>query len=457
MLLVADVKHSLLRDVTDAEKNYFGIDKLNVVRSTIPAVTHIDNSARVQTVTKGTNPRYHALISRFEELTGCAVIVNTSFNVRDEPIVCTPEDAYRCFMGSELDLLVIGDAVLWKEQQLPPLSAEVSLGDQLFPARLLACLKAPGRPDNTGARTDRRRLSRRRNFGMLYPDQNGVPSLLVGVGVKGSQITPKVKSFYEEHPFPNYDGLQDFGDLVVRGQSRPFAKNLKSAIGSNKLVLECGCGTGQLSQFLSLNNNHVLGVDLSAASLKLAVDHKRDNNLARTGFAQMNIFDLAVKDGTFDVVISTGVLHHTRDAQRAFAAIVRKVKPGGIVVVGLYNWFARAPTFIRSKLIGLLGPQIDYVVRNRIHDRRKAEIWIKDQYYNPHETWHSIDEVLHWFDSNRISYLNCFPSILGASGAGLFTSNAATSKLQRILTQLSWLGSIANEGALFVMTGRREA
>lgn len=127
---------------------------------------------------------------------------------------------------------------------------------------------------------------------------------------------------------------------------------------------------------------------------------------------QMNIFDLAVKDNTFDVVISTGVLHHTRDARRAFSAIVQKAKPGGIVVVGLYNWFARVPTSIRSKLISLVGPEIDYVVRNRIRDRRKAEIWIKGQYYNPHETWHSIDEVLGWFEENQISYLNCFPKIL---------------------------------------------
>ena len=170
----------------------------------------------------------------------------------------------------------------------------------------------------------------------------------------------------------------------------------------------------------------------------------------------MNIFDLAVKDNTFDVVISTGVLHHTRDARRAFSAIVQKAKPGGIVVVGLYNWFARVPTSIRSKLISLVGPEIDYVVRNRIRDRRKAEIWIKGQYYNPHETWHSIDEVLGWFEENQISYLNCFPKILGASERDLFDAGGAGSKAQRILTQLSWLGSIAAEGALFIMTGRRE-
>ena len=107
-----------------AEKALFGIDKLNVPRSEIPAVTHVDYSARVQTVHAETNPLYHALISRFRELTGCPVLVNTSFNVRGEPIVCTPEDAFRCFMGSEIDVLVIGNCLLRKEDQDPELKID---------------------------------------------------------------------------------------------------------------------------------------------------------------------------------------------------------------------------------------------------------------------------------------------------------------------------------------------
>jgi carbamoyltransferase len=117
MLLVADVAKSQQRVMTAAEQVLFGIDKLNVPRSSIPAVTHVDYSARVQTVHRDTNPRYHQLIARFKELTGCPVIVNTSFNVRGEPIVCSPEDAFRCFMGTELDMLVVGDAVLHKAAQ----------------------------------------------------------------------------------------------------------------------------------------------------------------------------------------------------------------------------------------------------------------------------------------------------------------------------------------------------
>lgn len=119
MLLTADVKTERRITMTDEEQNKWGIDKLNVVRSDIPAITHVDYSARLQTVHKETNPRYHKLISKFEEKTGCAVIINTSFNVRGEPIVCTPKDAYKCFMRTDMDYLVLGNYLLSKEEQKP--------------------------------------------------------------------------------------------------------------------------------------------------------------------------------------------------------------------------------------------------------------------------------------------------------------------------------------------------
>jgi len=119
MLLVADVKKERRIKMTDKEESLWGIDKLNVVRSDIPAITHVDYSARLQTVHKETNPRYHKLISQFEKDTGCAVIINTSFNVRGEPIVCTPEDAFKCFMRTNIDYLVLGNYLLSKEEQKP--------------------------------------------------------------------------------------------------------------------------------------------------------------------------------------------------------------------------------------------------------------------------------------------------------------------------------------------------
>ena len=131
MLLVADVQDRLRIAMTAEQQKLFGIDKLNVPRSEIPAVTHVDYSARIQTVHAETNPRYHALISAFKERTGCPVIVNTSFNIRGEPIVCTPEDAFRCFMGNELDLLVVGNCVLRKSEQNPALKQDYSSAFEL--------------------------------------------------------------------------------------------------------------------------------------------------------------------------------------------------------------------------------------------------------------------------------------------------------------------------------------
>jgi carbamoyltransferase len=122
MLLVADVAKRRRREITAAERNLSGIDLLSVLRSEIPAVTHVDYSARIHTVQADTNPRYHALLSAFESETGCPVLVNTSFNVRGEPIVCKPEDAFRCFMGSDLDALAVGNCYLRKETQDPALA-----------------------------------------------------------------------------------------------------------------------------------------------------------------------------------------------------------------------------------------------------------------------------------------------------------------------------------------------
>ena len=124
MLLVADVQKAKRKVMTDEENQLFGIEKLNVPRSDIPAVTHVDYSARVQTVHQQTNPKYHALISRYKEKTGCSVIVNTSFNVRGEPIVCTPEDAFRCLMGTEIEFLVVGNSIMRKEDQDPALKLD---------------------------------------------------------------------------------------------------------------------------------------------------------------------------------------------------------------------------------------------------------------------------------------------------------------------------------------------
>jgi carbamoyltransferase len=130
MLLVAPVKSELRKKMSKEQEKLFGIDKLNISRSTIPAITHVDYSARVQTVSRESNPRYYNLIEAFKKRTGCPSIVNTSFNVRGEPIVCTPQDAYRCFMRTEMDVLVLQNQILMKEDQ--PLQEENEKWKQEF-------------------------------------------------------------------------------------------------------------------------------------------------------------------------------------------------------------------------------------------------------------------------------------------------------------------------------------
>ena len=117
MLITAPVQEGIRIAMSKDEQKLFGIAKLNVPRSSLPAITHVDYSARIQTVHGETNPRYHDLLSAFEAKTGCPVLVNTSFNVRGEPIVCTPEDAYRCFMATNMDVLVMEECTLLKEEQ----------------------------------------------------------------------------------------------------------------------------------------------------------------------------------------------------------------------------------------------------------------------------------------------------------------------------------------------------
>ena len=126
MLMVADVRKEKCIPMSEEDEKLFGIEKLNVKRSSVPAITHVDYSARIQTVHKNTNPKYYKLISKFKEITGCPILVNTSFNVRGEPIVNTPEDAFNCFMGTNLDKLIIGNCYLDKKKQNKDLKKDYS-------------------------------------------------------------------------------------------------------------------------------------------------------------------------------------------------------------------------------------------------------------------------------------------------------------------------------------------
>ena len=167
--------------------------------------------------------------------------------------------------------------------------------------------------------------------GVRYPVIDGIPRLFVPTEglVQSQDVTEIVKQFYEQTPFPDYDDLDNHRALLEKARSGLFARLLNEQIPYNARVVEIGCGTGQLTNFLAIAHRSVLGVDVCLNSLQLAQRFKTEHGLERAAFAQMNLFRPGLKDGFFDVVISNSVLHHTADCRGAFQCISRLLKPGG--------------------------------------------------------------------------------------------------------------------------------
>jgi carbamoyltransferase len=464
MLLVAPVldQRRLPLSPDDEQTLRFDPDlsrRVNVPRSTVPAITHVDYSARVQTVDER-HGRFQRLMRKFHEKTGCPVIVNTSFNLSWEPIVLTPHEAYHTFMQSEMDMLVLEDYVLHKADQplglrpsaLPNESAqprpESPWADPLTGEPLVArptCLNNPV-------------------SGNCYPIVEGIPRLFVpteGSVNDGQDVTEIVKQFYEQTPFPNYDDLDNQRALIEKARAGLFGRLLNEQIPYGARVVEVGCGTGQLTNFLSIAHRSVLGVDACLNSLLLAQHFKTEHGLKRAAFAQMNLFRLGLRDDFFDFVISNGVLHHTSDCRGAFRRISRLLRPGGYLIVGLYSAYSRKLHYARRALFrwtGLTSRWLDpHFARVRADGKREA--WFQDQYCHPHETCHTLDEVLGWMDENGLEFVNSIPKPeVGPSlvpGERLFGSRPAGNAVGRFLSQLADMSSGYREGGFFIMIGRR--
>ena len=455
MLLIAPVASE--RSVThkDAEPEGIG-PRLRRIRSEIPAVTHVDNSARVQTVDER-HGRFFALLNAFHKKTGCPCLINTSFNLSWEPIVMTPAEAYRAFMQSEMDLLVLEDFLLLKAEQALGMefdggaSAEAKSpwADPVSGVPLIASPDGLANP-KTGAK---------------YPIEDGVARLFVpttGEVSPGADVTDIVKQFYEQTPFPNYDDIDSTRALLEKGRAGVFARLLNEQIPYDASVLEVGCGTGQLTSFLAIANRSVLGTDVCWNSLMLAEQFKREQGITRAIFAQMNLFRPAIKDGFFDVVISNGVLHHTGDCRAAFQRIARLVKPGGHLVVGLYHWHSRKLIhYPRREIVCWIpsaAPMLDPHFA-RIHSQSKHEAWYRDQYEHPHETCHTIDEVLGWIGEDGLEFVNSIPKPSGGAALSpdemLFEARSPGTVWSRMLSQLAHVPSGYREGGFFIMIARR--
>ena len=280
--------------------------------------------------------------------------------------------------------------------------------------------------------------------GAEWPVVEGIPDLYVPDPNSGEDpsLTATVRSFYEEHPFPHYLPTDDRGSLVRNGRGKPFTRALDEELPAGARVVELGCGTGQLSLFLGVAGRRVTGLDLSGASLRVANDMRQRCGLDNVRFARGNLFHPPFRPGSIDVVVSNGVLHHTADARRAYGVAASLLRPGGYLVVGLYNrWGRLLLPMLKSKHKALAGD--------------RGDAWYHDQHEHPHETRHTVDEVLGWVGENGLQYVNAQPSITFEAGPDpLFLPRPPGGWFEHQLVQLSWLGR-AEDGGLWVTVARR--
>jgi SAM-dependent methyltransferase len=299
------------------------------------------------------------------------------------------------------------------------------------------------------------------NFGI----KNGIPLLFWHNDWDSSKkdVTDTVKSFYEKTPFPDYEDLETRDSLIQKAEKSIFAKMLDEQIPLDIKVLEVGCGTGQLSNFLGINRRFVYGTDICLNSLMEAQNFKKRNNLERVRFYQMNLFKPIFKKETFSLVICNGVLHHTSDPFLGFQTIAGLVKKGGYILIGLYNKYGRIPVEIRRSIFRLFGDRFSFLdprLRKEDLNDRKKYAWFRDQYKNPHESKHAAGEVLTWFDEAGFDFINSIPK-LGAFNSfskneNLFEPNPRGSRFDHFLVQGRSFFNVDNDNGLFLFISRKK-
>jgi SAM-dependent methyltransferase len=214
-----------------------------------------------------------------------------------------------------------------------------------------------------------------------------------------------------------------------------------------------------MSLYLARADRVVIGADLTRASLRLGVEAARRFQLEQVQFIETDLHNPGLRTGAFDVVYSSGVLHHTPNPSAAFARIVRLARPGGIIIVGVYNAFARIPLRARrivARLSGFRFIPCDPVLRDRDSEPARRTAWLQDQYQHPEEHCHTLAEVQSWFHENGVEYLRAYPSaMLCEDSAELFVSAADNWRVEGWLAQIGWIGTLGHEGGLFVTVGRR--
>jgi SAM-dependent methyltransferase len=291
--------------------------------------------------------------------------------------------------------------------------------------------------------------------GARFEAPDGIPNLRR----PGDDRTDAVRRFYDRAPFPGYPPRDSLHALHARAERSPFARMVNRAIPGDARIVEVGCGTGQMCLYLARADRLVVGADLTRAALRLGADAARRFGLGRVQFVETDLHSPGLKAGSFDVVYSSGVVHHTPNPRQSFARLARLARPGGAIVLGVYNAFARLPLRARrvvARVSGFRYIPFDPVLRDRRNEPARRDAWLRDQYQHPEEHRHTLSEVQRWFAENGVEYLRAYPSaVLGDEPGELFARAADDWRLEGWLAQLGWMHTLGHEGGLFFTIGRR--
>lgn len=283
------------------------------------------------------------------------------------------------------------------------------------------------------------------------------------------KIVEKIKNFYRDDPFPNYEIDDDKATIKRRGDNNRYTNELKKFIGYGKKIIEIGAGTCQLSNYLAIGtNNSIVALDANLNSLKLGKNFANKNDIKNVSFVCADIFDNRLVENSFDFVICNGVLHHTKNSFEAFVHSRKLLKIDGYILVGLYNFYGRIRTRIRGLFYKIFGKKfiiaLDPVLRKiDKKSKKKIDAWIKDQYIHPVERSHSYDEVLKWFKETKTEFISSYPScefLLNSQNSDdlklLFLKGNASNFFERILAQIFMIfGRAGSEGGLFFFLGKK--
>ena len=290
--------------------------------------------------------------------------------------------------------------------------------------------------------------------GARFEAPDGIPNLRL----PGDARTDAVRRFYQGAPFPGYPPRDTLAALHARAERSAFARLLDRAVPGDARIAEIGCGTGQMCLYLARGDRLVVGADLARASLRLGAAAAQRYGIDRVQFVETDLQRPGLPAASFDVVYSSGALHHTPDPRASFARLAQLARPGGVVMLGVYNAFARLPLRARraaARLSRFRVVPFDPVLRDRRHEPARREAWLRDQYQHPEEHRHTVAEVRRWFADNGVEFLRTYPTSLLEDEPGDLLAPAADDWTPEAwLAQLGWMRTLGREGGLFFTIGK---